>query len=86
MKIKDIFEEEQIGGEIVMVSLDNSILNGIVRANESAGFIISCLKEDSTVSDVEHKVCVRYGIAHDAALAAVNKVIVQLQDYNLLEI
>lgn len=55
MKIIDIFETDIINNELVMVSLDNKVLNGIIRANETATFIISCLKEDTTIDNINQK-------------------------------
>ena len=60
MKIKDIFEEELIGSDKVMVSLDNTVLNGIVRANETASYIISCLRNETTEEQIISCVCNRY--------------------------
>ena len=85
MRIKAIFEEESFGDETIFVSLDNSILNGIMRANESAGFILSCFKENTTRLCVISKVIERYRIDKATASNAVDHVIKQLEDLNLLE-
>ena len=52
MKIKDIFEEELIGSDKVMVSLDNTVLNGIVRENENESYIISCIRNETTEEQI----------------------------------
>ena len=81
MKIKDIFEEELIGVDKVMVSLDNSVLNGIVRANETASYIISCLKQETTEEQIISNVCCRYNIAQKG----VSKILFQLRELNLID-
>ena len=44
MKLLNIFESEEINNEKVMVSLDSKKFNGLIRANETASYIIDCLK------------------------------------------
>lgn len=85
MKIKDIFEEEIIGRDKVMVSLDNKILNGIIRANETASYIISCLKYDTTEDNIVQNVCNKYNIEIELARKGVKKILLQLKELNLLE-
>lgn len=85
MKLKNIFEEEFIEKELVMVSLNNDILNGIIRANESASYIISCLKESTTPSEIANKMSERYSITKETANEAVSKIVTQLRKLNLIE-
>lgn len=85
MKIKDIFEEELIGANKVMVSLDNSVLNGIVRANETASYIISCLKQETTEEQIISNVCCRYNINIELAQKGVSKILFQLRELNLID-
>lgn len=85
MKIKNIFEEELVGTETVMVSLDSTVLNGIVRTNETASFIISCLKNDITEERIISNVCNRYNVCEDVARQGVSKILVQLRNLDLIE-
>lgn len=85
MKIKDIFEEEMIGVDKVMVSLDNTILNGIIRTNETASYIISCLKSDTTEEEIISNVCNRYKINVELSRKGVAKILSQLRNLNLIE-
>ena len=85
MKIKDIFEEELIGTDKVMVSLDNNVLNGIVRANETASYIISCLKQDTTEDNIVFSICEKYNVGIELARKGVVKILSQLRELNLLE-
>lgn len=85
MKIKDIFEEEVIGTDTVMVSMDNTILNGIVRANETAAYIISQLKSQVTEDELISNLSSKYGISFEHASRSVKKILSQLRDLKLLE-
>ena len=85
MKLKDIFEEEIIGTDKVMVSLDNSVLNGIVRANETASYILSCLKNETTEEQIISSVCNRYHVDVELAQKGVVKMLSQLRELNLIE-
>lgn len=85
MKIKDIFEEELIGTDKVMVSLDNNVLNGIVRANETASYIISRLKQDTTEDNIVFSICEKYNVDIELARKGVVKILSQLRELNLLE-
>lgn len=85
MKLKNIFEEEIIGDEKIMVSLDNSIMNGIIRLNATASFIVNCLKENTTFEIITEKMVDKYHISNDLAENAVNKIISQLSSLNLIE-
>lgn len=84
MKLKNIFEDDFIGDDLVMVSLDNDILNGIIRANSSAAFIITCLKDETSTNAIVKKVVEAYGIDKNTAETAVDKIILQLRDLNLI--
>lgn len=85
MKLKDIFEEELIGTDKVMVSLDNSVLNGVVRANETASYIISCLKTDTTEDKIVSLICRKYRINDEIARKGVIKILSQLRELNLID-
>lgn len=85
MKIKGIFEKEIFGDETVMVSLDSDIFNGIIRANETASFIIDCMREDTTPQVVISKLSDKYNISLDLASRSVNSIISKLKVINVLE-
>lgn len=85
MKLKGIYEEEMIGDENVMVSLDNKVLNGIIRTNETATFILSVLKNETSLEDVISKVSTKYNVDYLTSKTAVSKIISQLYEFNLIE-
>lgn len=85
MKIKNIFESETINDETIMVSMDNKEFNGLIRANSTAAFILTCLKEDITEEEIVNKLIHHYGIEESIAKKDVAKIIRQLSNAGLVE-
>ncbi len=85
MKIKNIFETEEINQENVLVSLDSKVFNGLIRSNTTAYFIIDCLKEETTEETIVEKMMGKYNISRETALNGVGKIVSQLRELNLLE-
>ena len=84
MKIKNIFESEELNNERIMVSLDNAEFNGLIRANQTASFILDCLKEDCTIETIVQQMITVYGISKEKAYEGVCKIVSQLKELNLL--
>lgn len=85
MKLKSIFEEENIGNDRIMVSLDNGILNGIIRTNSTAAFIIDCLKEEISIDSLIKKVAGAYQISIAHSEQSVKNLISQLDALNVIQ-
>lgn len=79
MKLSDIFVTKQIQDDFVMVSTKNTTFNGIVNANKSAGFIIECLKVDTTREEIIEKMLEKYDAPKDVIAEDVDKVIEALK-------
>ena len=52
MKINDAFITHDDEGQKLLVSTGASKFSGLVRSNETAGFIISCLEKDTTEAEI----------------------------------
>ena len=48
MKLKDTFISRNFGGDYILVATEQADFKGIINANMTAGFIIDCLKTDTT--------------------------------------
>ena len=48
MKLKKEFVTQTIGNKQIMVASEGAAFSGIVRSNESAAFIVDCLKRPTT--------------------------------------
>lgn len=60
MKLNPKFLTHVTKGEHYMISTSNTKFNGIVKNNETAAFIIECLKTDTTESAITDKLMKEY--------------------------
>ncbi len=85
MKLKDAFISKRIQNDVIVVSTEKDIFNGIVNANESAGFIIECLKADTTREEIIEKMIKKYDASVEIITADVDKVIESLRGINAID-
>lgn len=85
MRLKDIFNSEEIYGNRIYVSLDDASFNGLIRANETAAFIIDNLMSEISEDELIEKVKNRYEITEVEANKGVNRIINQLKKLNLIQ-
>ena len=62
MKLNSKFFTHETNGEHYMVSTGDTEFKGIVKNNDTASFIIECLKENTTVNDIVDKILDEYDI------------------------
>lgn len=84
MKLLNIFESEEINNEKVMVSLDSKKFNGLIRANETASYIIDCLKNDISEKEIINNMIDKYCITEERASQGVSSIINQLKELGLI--
>ena len=84
MKLLNIFESEEINNEKVMVSLDSEKFNGFIRANNTASYIIDCLKNDVSEKEIIIKMVNKYGITEERATQGVSSLLNQLRELGLI--
>ena len=85
MKLKEKFVNEVIGDDTFMVSMDNSVLQGFIRSNQTATFIINCLKEDTSEETIVRQMAKKYNISETQAKSSVQSIITELRENNLLD-
>lgn len=85
MKIRDIFEMEQIEDKQYMVCLDSTVFAGMIELNETAAFIVSCLKEDTNIEEISRRMTLAYDVSLEEAHGGVEGVISQLEQMHFLE-
>lgn len=85
MKIKDIFEVEQIEDKQYMVCLDSTVFAGMIELNETAAFIVSCLKEETNIEEISQKMAQVYDVSLEEAHGGVESIIAQLEQMHFLE-
>ena len=63
MKLNPKFLTHETRGEHYIIPTSNAGFNGIVKNNETAAFIVECLKTDTTTEQIADKLLAEY---HDA--------------------
>lgn len=85
MKLKNGFVTREMGGEQIMVATGAAAFSGIVRSNETAAFIVNCLKSDTTEEAILDALKQEYEGDEAAMRAGIRKVIDSLRSINALD-
>ena len=85
MKLNKAFIAHDDGDQKLLVSTGASKFSGLVRSNETAGFIISCLEKDTTEAEIVAKMQKKYDGPKDAMERDVQKVIAQLRKIGAID-
>lgn len=85
MKLKNIFEIETIEDKKFMVCLDSSVFAGMIELNETAAFIIECLKEETTIDGIIDKIKTVYDVEREDVVGYVEQIVTQLKNINVLD-
>lgn len=79
MKLSSSFITHRDGDEILLVSTGASKFSGLVRCNPTAGFIVSCLAEETTEAQIAEKMCKKWNVSEEKAMADIKKITAQLR-------
>lgn len=85
MKLKDGFITHESGGEHITVTAGNTVFNGMVRSNKTAGFIVECLRNDVTKEDIITKMLDKYDAPRELIEKDVEKILEQLQQIGAID-
>lgn len=85
MKLKDSFISQMINDSFVLISAEKDTFNGIVNGNETAGFIVECLKTETTTKEIVEKLFEVYEAPKEILQEDTEKVIKALKDIDALE-
>ena len=78
MKLKDTFITHMSNGEQILVDASGKF-SGLIRNNETAAFIVECLKKETTVENIVDQMYKEYDASKEVLLKAVNDVVLQLR-------
>lgn len=80
MKLKDGFITRTVQGTQMMVAVDGSAANfhGLVRSNETAAFIVDCLKSDTTEEQIVDHLLGEYNVSREVAQRDVHAILEKL--------
>ncbi len=85
MKLKENYIVQEIDGEQFMVPVGGEAFSGIVRSNETAAFIVDCLKEETTMDAIVDRMCAEYDAPREMIAADVAEIINTLRGIHALE-
>ncbi len=87
MKLKEEFITYKTGERYVEVTAneEDSVLNGMVRGNDTADFIFRQLAQDVTEEEIVAAVLEEYDVPVDVAAEDVHRIVTILQDEGLLD-
>ena len=85
MKLRKEFITYAMDDRQIMVSSDTKRFSGMVRSNETAAFIIDCLKEETDKDGIISKMMQKYDAPKETIAADVDKVIDTLRSINAIE-
>ncbi|MBQ7291618.1 MAG: PqqD family protein [Clostridia bacterium] len=85
MKLKEGFITHQTQGEHITVSAGGSGFNGLIRSNGTAGFIVECLKTDTTEEAIVEKMLAKYDAPRTLIAADVAKVLASLREIGAID-
>ncbi|MCR4794056.1 MULTISPECIES: PqqD family protein [Ruminococcus] len=85
MKLNNSFITHDDGDQKLLVSTGASEFSGLVRSNETAGFIIGCLENETTEAEIIEKMQQKYDGPKEAMERDVKKIIGQLRKIGALD-
>ena len=82
MKLRVGFITHTLQGQQMMVASGPAakVFRGIVRSNETAAFIIDCLKTETTEPEITAKLRAEYDVSEERAAAGVRTVVNKLRE------
>lgn len=87
MKLKEGFITHQIQDTQMMVATGEAAkhFHGLVRSNETAAFIVDCLKSETTEEEIVDKLLTEYDVERDRAAKDVRLIVEKLTGIGALE-
>lgn len=78
MKLRDGFITHESADEHITVTAGNTDFNGMIRSNRTAGFIVECLKKDTSREDIIAKMLEKYDAPREIIEKDVDRILEQL--------
>ena len=87
MKLKKGFVTHTLGGEQVMVAAGPAArsFHGLVRSNETAAFIVDCLKKETSEQAIVDAMLERYEVSREVVEKDVREILAKLRSIGALE-
>lgn len=85
MKLKDGFITHVMDGEQIMLGVGAVDFHGLVRSNETAAFIVDCLKKETTEEQIVDAMLEVYDAPREVVSADVAKILTKLRLIHALD-
>ena len=87
MKLKTGFITHQVGKEQMMVAAGPAakVFHGLVRSNETAAFIVNCLKKETSEEAIVDAMLEQYEAPRETVAADVHRVVEKLREIGALQ-
>jgi len=85
MRISDAFLTHDDGEQKLLVSTGASKFSGLVRSNQTAGFIIECLETETNEDEIVAKMLEKWEVSDEIARRDVRKIVKQLKDIGAID-
>ena len=87
MKLKTGFITHKVGNTQMMVATGpaSTLFHGLVRSNETAAFIVDCLKKETTEREIVEAMGKEYDAPEDVIARDVHSIVEKLREIGALE-
>lgn len=87
VKLKQGFITQDYHGEQLMVQAGNArgTFHGLVRSNETAAFIVNCLKQETSEAEIVEALTETYEVDEERASADVRRILDKLRGIGAIE-
>ena len=85
MKLNSRFLTHNDGDNKLLVSTGATKFSGLVRSNQTAGFIIECLEQNTNEDEIVAKMQKKWEVSDEIARRDVRKVIDQLRNIGAID-
>lgn len=85
MKLSNDFIFHNDGEEKILVSTGMTEFSGLVRGNSTAGFILSCLDQETTEDEIVEKMREKWDVSDETARNDVRRIVQQLKTIGAIE-
>ena len=85
MKLSDAFLSHDDGDEKIVVSTGAAKFSGLVRGNETDGFILTCLEQETTEDEIVAKMLAKYDAPEEIIRRDVKKIVSQLREIGAID-
>lgn len=79
MKLSDAFLTHEVDDQHLLIATGKAEFSGLVRSNKTAAFIIECLKNETTASEIKQKMAEKFDAPAEVISKDVDEVLDKLR-------